>query len=786
MNKTRLALAAAAALASGASGLASAQTAPTPDGDTQTVIVTSQKRKEDIRQVPLSVSVLSGEALKDNQISDFGALARNIPNLSYSSQAGAGLATLEIRGVSSQAGSATVAVYLDDVSLTTRNLYSQGTAEPRFFDLERVEVLRGPQGTLYGASSLGGTLKFISVAPDLKRLGGSALAEVSNTNHGSTNHLLQGVLNIPLVSDRIGLRIGVQSGQDKGTIDQVDVGSLKVINKGINGNQWDVLKLGLLAKLGPNWSVSAALFDQRYTSRDIDAAYRSVPDYQSANVGVVLPIFQTSKIVREPGKDRLTLPSLTVSGDLGFADLTAVASGYKRRFERTQDGTSINSAYIGSVVADAALGAKVGFLPSQVNLDNRVDQTSLELRLASKGYEAGGSPWTWIGGVFLARTKTEVFDDEPVLGINAAFKVAGRDINDPAQLADSFAGAFLGDSSYYSARHYNDRQSSIFGELTYHASPTLRAIAGLRLLRATESFTREGDRYYAGGPSSVQIDSSANAVTPRFALNWDLDRQTTLYTNIAKGFRLGAANRPVPLTALVKQDLATLGLPGEIPAAFKPDSLWSYEAGSKSRLMGGKLSLNLAAFYIRWSDIQQNVVLPSSGFDFETNVGKATSYGLEAEARFKLTEQLALNASGSLTRATFNDDMPALGTDKTTGLLNVRKGDRIQGVPSFNARLGVEYRFAVGASGNGFVRANGQWTGSSHGSFVQASADHLRPGYFTADASTGLSMDRWDVTLFVRNLANNRQVIQQPSIQGVDTAYYLRPRTVGMSTSYTF
>ena len=140
MNKTRLALAAAAALATGAAGIASAQTAPagptaqsaqTAQSDTQTVIVTSQKRKEDIRQVPLSVSVLSGEALKDNQISDFSALSRNIPNLSYSSQAGAGLATLEIRGVSSQAGSATVAVYLDDVSLTTRNLYSQGTAEPR-------------------------------------------------------------------------------------------------------------------------------------------------------------------------------------------------------------------------------------------------------------------------------------------------------------------------------------------------------------------------------------------------------------------------------------------------------------------------------------------------------------------------------------------------------------------------------------------------------------------------------------------------------------------------------
>ena len=784
-----LAVAAAVLLTCALTGaMPSAAWAQAGDAATQTVIVTSQKRKEDIRQVPLSVSVLSGEALKDNQITDFNSLSRSIPNLSYSSQAGAGLATLEIRGVSSQAGSATVAVYLDDVSLTTRNLYSQGTAEPRFFDLERVEVLRGPQGTLYGASALGGTLKFISHAPDLKTLGGGVLAEVSATDHGGTNHLVQGVLNIPLLADRVGLRIGVQSGRDSGYIDAVDVATLKVADKGINSNRWDVVKLALRAQLHKDWSLNASLFDQRYNSQDIDAAYLSVPGYQTANVGVALPIFQTSKIVREPGRDHLSVPSLTLAGDLGFADLTAVASGYQRRFDRTQDGTSINSAFIGSVVTNPALGAVVGFLPSQVNLNNRVDQTSLEVRLASKGYEAGGSPWTWIGGLFVARTKTEVIDDEPVLGINAAFKKAGIDINDPAQLADTFAGAFLGDSSYYSARHYNDKQSSVFGEVTYNASPGLRAIAGLRVLRASQRFNREGDRYYAGAPSTTQIDSNASAVTPRFALNFDLDRQTTLYANIAKGFRLGSANRPVPLTVLVKQDLATLGLPGVIPEAFKPDSLWSYEAGSKSRLMGGALTLNLAAFYIQWSDIQQSVTLPLAGFDFETNVGKATSTGLEFEARLKVSDQLSVNASGSATKAVFADDMPALGSDKTTGLLNVRKGDRIQGVPNFNARLGFEYRFPVLGAGNAsaVVRASGQWTGSSNGSFVTASSDHIRPGYFTADASAGLSLEQWDFSLFVRNLANNRQVIQQPSIQGVDTAYYLRPRTVGLGVNRVF
>ena len=137
-----------------------------------TVLVTSQKRTEDVKKVPLSVSVISGETVQQNHITDFTDLTRAVPNLSYSTQAGAGLATLEIRGVSSQAGSATVSIYLDDVSLTTRNIYSQGTAEPRFFDIDRVEVLRGPQGTLYGASSLGGTIKFVSKQPDLKNFSG--------------------------------------------------------------------------------------------------------------------------------------------------------------------------------------------------------------------------------------------------------------------------------------------------------------------------------------------------------------------------------------------------------------------------------------------------------------------------------------------------------------------------------------------------------------------------------------------------------------------------------------
>ena len=768
------------------------------------VLVTSQKRTEDVRKVPLSVSVISGEAVKDNHIVDFTDLARAVPNLSFSTQAGAGLSTLEIRGVSSQAGSATVSIYLDDVSLTTRNIYSQGTAEPRFFDVDRVEVLRGPQGTLYGASSLGGTIKFISKQPDAKSFSGTGYGEVSGTSHGGTNYMLEGVLNVPLVKDTMGLRIGVQTGRDSGYIDQVSPSSLQVIDKGINSTHWDVLKLALKAQVAPGWSVTPALFYQRYKSDDIDAAYLAVGDYQITNIGAPLARFQTSKIVREPATDTLTVPSLTVTGDVGFADLTGVLSAYTRRFKRIQDGTSINVPYIADVITTGnssgspsapgdptevppqpALGASVRALPSAVQLDNKIDQTSLEVRLASKDYDVTRSPLTWVGGVYFAQTKTQVYDNEPVFGINAAFAGAGVDINDPNQFAGTFPGAFAGDSSYYSARHYRDRQTSVFGELTWHFSPTLRGLVGLRALHANQHFTREGDLFYAGGPSTALIDSSANATTPRFAVDWDLDANTTVYGNIAKGFRLGAANRPVPLTPLVQQDLATLGLPGTIPEAFKPDSLWSYEVGSKSRLLDNRLSLNVALFYIKWKDIQQDVVLPESGFDFETNVGKATSYGLEAEARWRATDRLTFALGASWTKATFAEDMPSLGTD-SNGVLNVRKGDEIQGVPKYNVRLGAEYRFRPLPTGEAFVRGAVQWTGASHGTFVRESSDFIRPAYVNGDASAGLIFDRWEFTVFVKNIANNQKIIQRPSIQGVDEAFYLRPRTIGVSAAYEF
>jgi iron complex outermembrane recepter protein len=774
-----------------AAATAAAPAASAPDGQIATVIITAQKRKEDIRDVPLSVSVMSGEQLQAQQIKTVEDLTRNVPNISFSTQGGPGLGTVEIRGVSSQAGAATVSVYLDDVSLTTRNLYSQGTGEPRFFDLQDIEVLRGPQGTLYGASSMGGTIRFIGKQPDLKDFSGSITETVSGTQGGGLNYETQGILNIPLVKGQSALRIGLVRGKESGYIDQVDPTTLKPIARNINKNDYTVAKLALKADIGDRWSVTPALFVQQTNTGDIDATYLATQS------GTALPKFQTSKTVREPGHDLLMVPSLTLTGDTSFGTFTGVWSGYNRRFNRIQDGTSINDpsfAVLTPGQQGADLVAALDSLSSAVQLHNRIDQQALELRMTSKDYDPqGGSALTWIGGLYLQDAKTSVYDNEPVFGVNAAFAATGVDPGDPSQLDGGFPGDFANDSSYYSVRHYHDRQASVFGELTLHVTPELALTAGLRHLYADQIFSREALPLFYDGPSPAtpgyggqppfKADWTAN--TPSLKLNWEPTKALTIYANASKGFRLGGANRPVPDTPLVEQNLKDLGLPPGVPMSYQPDSLWSYELGSKMDLMDHRMTFNVSAFLLKWKNIQQDITLSDAGFDFEANVGKATSYGLEAELKARVTTALTLSAALGYTHATFDSDNPAFGL-AADNRDNIRKGDLLAGVPKASASIGADYHWAVNDTVNAFVRGNGQWTGKSHGTPFRGDADYDRAAYFTGDASVGLNWDRWEVTAFVKNFTNNQTTLQHPNVQNVSEAYYLRPRTMGLTANYEF
>ena len=751
-----------------------------------TVIVTANKRNEDASKIPTSISVLGGEELASQHINSFADATRSIPNFSFGSAGGGGnagdgpgLSNIELRGISSDAGSSTVGVYFDDVSMTLKNIYSMGSPEPKFFDLDHIEVLRGPQGTLYGASSMGGTVKFISNQPNLAEQGTDVAADVSSTKGGGINHTESAVFNIVLTPGEMALRLGIQSAHTSGYINQVSPTTGATVASGINSENDAVVHMALKWAVNKELTVTPAVFYQKVATDDIAVSYTQLAD------GTPLPINETTKSVREPGVDKLLVPSLTVNYDMGKIDLTSVTSYFKREFDRTADGTTTNSQAIGNyLITDAALGAVVATLPSPVYFTNTVHQISQELRIASKAYDPSVSPVTWVAGVYASDLKINLFDNEYVPGINAAFSAANLSPSDPSIVIGAITAGFPNDNVYAANYDYHDTQQSIFGEENYYFSPTLHATAGIRYLRATEDFHRFASNYFNSdgsnnGYSDTTQTSSGTKVTPKFALTWEATPSNTLYATAAEGFRNGGANAPLPM------NLCQLSSP--TPTSYQSDSLWSYELGSKSRFLDNHLSVNAALFYINWNKLQETII-PNEvcGYQYIANVGAATSYGAEVEAKFKPAAGLVFDLSGGLTHATLSDN-----TGQNDGVIGAVKGVDIPGVPKFNALLTGQYNFTLTDELYSFVRADAHWTGSSHGVFNpineidgSQNPDYNRAAYSTVDLSTGLSVGKWDFSLYVKNLANNQKVIQSPHVQAIEgEVYRITPRIIGISMS---
>lgn len=771
----------------------------------ETVVVTAQKRKEDPNKIAMSISAISGEALQEQHVTDITDLTRSVPNISFSQNngAGPGLTNIEMRGVSSEAGSSTVAVYMDDTSVTVGNVYSMGTVEPKFFDLDRVEVLRGPQGTLYGASSMGGTIKFVANQPDLKDYETDVFAQVSSTKGGSTNTSGYLVGNIPLVKDELALRIGVQANNTSGFISQVDANG-NVVANGINSSSDQEARIALKWKPTKDLTILPSVYYQLVNGHGNSAFDLST-----------LPNYQTSILVREPSADRLVVPNLTVNYDMEIGTLTSVSSFFQREFNRTLDGrnyvtapfisTNPNSgcyiyvAACGGTVPDSLL-TTINGLPSPTTLDSKVQQFSEELRLASKAYDASVSPWTWVGGLYFANERTTVIENDPISGLNAAFAQNGIDVNDLNALSNAlyfpgnaalgiapgtpYANPFPNDNLYYGYEHLRDQQSAVFGEANYYFNPTLHATVGVRYLTASDSIFQTNGLYLAGfntnAYSSLSNAESSRATTPKFALTWEVDPTNTVYTSAAKGFRLGGGNEFVP-PQLCAADLQALNLT-QAPGSYEPDSLWSYEVGNKSRFLNNRLAINADVYYLNWKNLQQYVVLPTCQYEYNTNVGNATSKGAEIDIKFKPVPQWLLGFSAGYTKAVLSDN-DGLNKD---GIVGAVAGAQIEGVPDYNAQLSAKYNFVVMDDKSGYVLAAMHWVGSSHGSLDPTNPDYYRPQYHTLDLSAGMSFNAFDIGLFVKNALDDDTIIMHPNVNATLEGYRVNPREIGLNIAAKF
>jgi outer membrane receptor protein involved in Fe transport len=764
-----------------------------------TITVTSTKRTERIQDLPESVSAIDADQLSEHHVAGYADITRIVPGIAFGAGAGPGLDTLEMRGVSSTSGSATVGIYLDEVSITVKNTYD-GQVQPKLVDLERVEVLRGPQGTLYGASSLGGTLRFITKEPNLKEVTGSAGTDLSVTAHGGFNNEEFAALSLPLVKDTLAIRISADFERQSGYIDRLQptptgagpggtVLSLAtndttgaVAQKGVNDVITNALRVQAKYAGSDGLTIQPALFVQKVSQADGAIFYPSLGTYNQ------------DKRVAEPGKDLLTVPSVTVRKPLGDVELTSVTSYFRRDFRRITDGTYYNSGIFANTVilpnvtstpAQAyATQTQIGFLPGPVYYDTTNSQFSQELRLDSRHASLASIPVEWIAGVYFANLRQDHSEDDFMPGLQAAFQqIYGTPIDASAVGGATYPGvSYANDNVYHSYLASSERQVAPFGQLDLHLAPDLKASLGMRYVRARTSFTASSYGYYAFGlPSPISADASYSASSPRFALDYTIDPNRNVYANVAKGFRLGGPTGPVPAyvpNGPCNPDYQSLGMTSA-PIQYDSDSLWNYEVGSKGRYLGNRLQVNAALYAIRWKNVQQTVNLPTCGYNFTANVGDANTYGSELEVRAVVTPHLTVGVNAGSTHAFIT---------RTSNPDNAPVGQTLLNVPGLTATFVADYDAPVTDDINGFARVDFPWIGHSHGYYdVPLNAGiavHQAPAYGLLNLNVGLQRKSMQVGLYAKNALNSHRIIQYPSVNTVQEGYTVQPRTIGVTVNW--
>jgi iron complex outermembrane receptor protein len=749
--------------------------------DVEQIVVTAQKRSENLKDIPISISAVGGNAIEEKRIEDYDDIARTVPGLSFNSLAASeGLDNITIRGVSSTSGSATVGVYLDDVSITVKNFFD-GSSQPQLFDIDRIEVLRGPQGTLYGASSEGGTVRFVTKQPDLDNFSAEVATDLGGTEHGGLNYKEQGVVNVPIEEGRAAIRASISYVDDSGYIDHFTQSG--VLDKSGSNEDRDIsFRMTGKFLVGDNTTIVPGIFFQRDHADDNGAFYPS------------LGLYKTDKQVDEYGRDTMFLPSLTVTHDLGFAALTSVTGYFWREFARQQDGTFYNSTLFAEAFLDPLYpqfqqqnDSIIGNLRSPVKYTTRYGQFSQELRLSSEPLQDGDLPLKWVAGLYYSDQQIHNTNFQRIPGINAAFEqIYGFPMEQ--SLVNSTFGApgitqlFPDDIDEYDQKRYDERQGAVFGQADYDILPDLHAAIGMRYLEARDAvnFTTLGF-YQIGNISPFNQLSHSYAFTPKFTLSYDIDPSSNVYTSIAKGFRLGGPEpAPVPFgpTTVCAGDFANLGVTSN-PLKFASDKLWTYELGSKNRLLQNELSLDVSGYFTQWDNIQQQLYLPTCGYYFTDNVGDGQIYGGELEASYhpRWAPGLILSLTSSYTHAAIS---------RTDNPLTVQVGQRLIDVPYDSYTLSAQYNVPLTDEFTLRTLVDYDYTGRSNGSYQLGNSNYYNPSYGIVNANIALEADRYEIALYAKNLTDNRQIIQSPEINTVVEGYTVRPLTIGLTAKYRF
>ncbi|EHJ59733.1 TonB-dependent receptor [Novosphingobium pentaromativorans] len=734
------------------------------------IVVTANRREQSLRDVPLAISAFSQESLDQRQIRGVGDLSKITPGLTFAPGYG-DTTQISIRGISSIVGAGTTGIYIDDTPLQVRAL-GAGTvstnAYPALFDLARVEVLRGPQGTLFGAGSEGGTVRFITPEPGLSSYSVYSRAEVATTKNGDPSFEGGAAVGGPIIADRLGFRVSADYRRDGGWIDRVDRDTGAVLDNNANSVGTLGLRGALKAVVTDRLIVTPSIYYQRTSARDTNMYWRHLSDPSATD-------FNNGKALRQPTLDKYTLYSFAASYDLDSVLVISNTSYFDRVATKNQDFTEDVPYLLGE---DWRAGYDNNAL-SDVSLKNSQKTFTQEFRLQSQGT----GKLKWVAGLFYQSAKQTADQFVPEPNGDALFNALfGADV-------EGVLGLPLlqpGDLIYYGLDKSKDQQIAAFGQVDYKLTDKLSVTAGIRLAKTKFSSSNEQGGPFNGGMTTAAAKQSEKPVTPKFGLEYKPNADLLLYASAAKGYRIGGGNNPVPATTC-QSDLNSLGLTAA-PGSYGSDSVWSYEVGAKGSLADRLIRFETSAYYIDWTNIQSSVSL-SCGFSFVANLGTAVSKGADAHITLAPATGLTLDVSAGYTDAHFTKDVQgAAGSSRPL----VTKGDVLP-VPEWTVSLALDYEHPIssgGASAYGHAEYNynAGYDLSTPFTYSVDPDNNLVDSNNIVNFRAGIRAGSFDISAFVNNLTNShpRTSISRPGQQDLFFETTIRPRTIGMNLTYRY
>jgi outer membrane receptor protein involved in Fe transport len=741
----------------GAEGPAAGPAAKAPPAESeraalQEVVVTATRREESLSRVPISVSALTQDAMDFRGIKDFQDIARFVPGVSIDTS---GTNAISIRGISSSAGAGTTGIYIDDTPIQMRSVgFNPDDTLPKAFDLQRVEVLRGPQGTLFGSGSEGGTVRYILTQPSVTGSSTYLRSELSYTQYGQPSYELGVAHGQAAVDGVFGWRASAWYRWDGGWVDRVDPTTGAVIEHNIDRSSVLVLRLAGVWQATGNLSITPSMLYQNRQKHDQGTYW---PAYSNPGAGQ----FNTATPERVPDPDRYYLPALKLQWDLGRSQVIANASYYHRKELTGYQGTVYDLAYYQSLGWPAnpntgglscgptsvatvppcdwypLLDANGIHLPHTAPNDFSNEQTPNIMTNAQDSYVGelrwqssdDSSRWRWTLGAFWQLAKERSIEElrdvqiDPffnyLYGVPATSLFYFTDPNGNVVVpygcnGDGTYTAIPACDIYYNNNATFDRQIAGYGELSYAITDKLRLTVGERVAHTTFEISTYADGLENFGPTPVTVNgvevqipglgrraaTSSNPNTPKATLSYQIDPANMVYASYSKGFRVGGGNAQLP--SYCDFDLAAAGYPNGAPLIYRPDSTQNYEIGAKNAF--GPLRLATSAYYIEWNNIQQNVYIAGAcALQFTDNLGTAVAKGFDLQAELALG-RLFMELAVGYTDARFTRNAYPAGNSTLPRLVST--GDAISGQaaidyapgtnPPWTVAFGPEYRFKLG------------------------------------------------------------------------------------------